>query len=154
MRKSLLLLAVVLMFVGCSDDSPDAPEVVVPDPLPTTADILIENFRTSVEAMSNDDLAFILHGDFRLSFLQSTVDDWSGSDHPLSGEYFDRAAMLAIHANLFGEVEGLDFSGLVIPSVESISISLFEKVGTWTPVAEGNTFYDDYPQALRCGTKL
>ncbi len=146
-RKSVLLLAVVLLMVGCSDDSPDTPEVVVPDPLPPTENTLVENFVIAVEAMSYDDLAFILHEDFRLSFLQSTIDEWDGSDHPLSGEYFDRTAMLDIHENLFGEVEGMDPHGQTISHVESISFAVFDKEGTWEPVEEGDVFFADYPEA-------
>lgn len=148
-RKSWLLLAVLMLVVGCSEDSPDTPEVDSPLLLPPIEDSLVNNFVLSMEAMSYDDLAFILHEDFRLSFLQSTMDDWSGSDHPLTGDGFDRDAMLGIHANLFGEVEGMDSNGFVIPYVESISFSVFDKEGAWVPVAEGNAFFDDYPEAYR-----
>jgi len=68
-------------------------------------------------------------------------------DYPLASDYFDRATTLDIHANLFGEIEGMNEAGGAIPYVESISISVFNLDGAWEPVDEGDDFFDSHPGA-------
>ncbi len=144
-----LIFSSLTFLVGCSDDSPEAPEVSDPRILPPTEDILMQNYLTSVVDMSYDDLDFILHEEFRLGLLPSTIEDWDGSGNPLVGDHFDKAAMLSIHENLFGEIEGMDEHGLVVSYVESISFDVFDKVRDWEPIAAGNVFFEDYPEAYR-----
>lgn len=147
-RKAFLVLGMLLLMAGCSDDSTVEPEVETPDPLPETVHILVNDYVDALENMSDDALAHLIHEDFQFDILQSTRDDWGNSDFPLNSDYFDRVATLAAHANIFGGVEGMNEAGQVIGHVESVSVSVWDLVSAWEPISETDDFYQSHPGAF------
>ncbi len=149
-RKTVLIAAALMLvlLMGCGDDSPETPEVEDPI-LPPTEDLLVPSFVQSLEDMSYEDLANTIHVDFRMPLLQWNINDWAESDHPINEDYFDRSVMMGIHENLFGEVEGMTPNGGSIPYVESISVAIFDQEGIWTPIGEGVEYFSDFPETFR-----
>jgi len=148
MKKVFLIMGVLAMviLISCSDDS-TKPEIQTPDPLPETPSLLVQGFLASLGNESIDELDHILHENFQFKILQSTRNNWDGSDHPLDAEFFDRAAMLAVHTNFFTEVEGMNESGQTLSYVDTITIPVFSLDGTWAPILESDDLFSAYPDA-------
>ncbi len=148
MKKVFLIMGVLAMviLIGCSDDS-TKPEIETPDPLPETPSLLVQGFLASLGNESIAELDHILHENFQFKILQSTRDNWDGSDHPLDVEFFDRAAMLEVHTNFFTEVEGMNESGQTLSYVDTITIPVFSLDGTWAPILESDDLFSEYPDA-------
>lgn len=106
-----------------------------------TPDILMGNFKFVYESMSPGFLMGLLSPDYRTIILQDTFDDWQDSENPLAEMYFDYETTETIHANLFGGLGGFDESGLNIPPIDSISISVWDKDGAWDLVDEGVDYF-------------
>jgi len=156
MKNLLLLFSLVALLAaagGCIFSPDDDPEVVVQEPRPRalTPDIMMDNFEDIYVDMDADDYAAMLHEGYRTVLLAETIDDWAGGDHPLSDDYFDRDAEVAIHTNMFNQLTGEDPSGNPVPPIESINVDLMEKVGTWVQVdASVEYFGQNYPASYSC----
>ncbi len=126
-------LLTLVTFAACSDDDPATPEPedntsIWPS---LTPDIFMSNFKLVYEDMLPEEYESMLSPDYRTVVLQYTFDDWEDSDNPLTALYFDHEQTVGIHRNLFGNVEGEDERGMVVPPIESISIAILEKEGAW-----------------------
>lgn len=148
LKNLLLLVAMLALLVGSTgclfspDDSDDDDTPVVPGiPAATTPDILMANFKVIYESMESTEYEAMLHPDYRTILLQSTFDDWQDSDTPLTELYFDYASEVQIHRNIFEGLGGVDETGLVIPGIDSISVSILEKEGAWDNVEESEEYF-------------
>ena len=148
LNKILLLLALLGMLVGSTgclfspDDSEDPPP---PDPggldPATTPDILMENFVKIYESMDSGDYEAMLHPDYRTILLQSTFEDWAESDSPLLEMYFDHDSEVQIHRNIFEGLGGVDETGKTILPIDSINVSIIEKLGAWKFVEDSEEYF-------------
>ena len=111
------------------------------DPQLSSPDILMSEFVSLQEAYDAEMFPELLDSAFRMNLLQETIDDWAGGDHPLTDDYFDRSAFVAIHANIFAGELGVDPNGNIIPPVESIDVSLLEKLAPWEAVDAGMEYF-------------
>lgn len=120
-------------------------------PLANTQDAVMENYLSVYEGMFFEGYESLLHESHQTLVLQSTIEEWEGSDNPLLFPYFDRNQTVAIHDNIFHGRVGVGPSGLAIPPIDSISIPLLEKLGPWEHVpafheyfGELNAYYTHY----------
>ncbi len=145
--KNLMMLlatfALLLVATGCIF-SPDDSEEVIQDAgrtKPTTPDILMANFKDIYQEMDSGDFETMLHPDFRTVLLQETFEAWEGSDNPLTELYFDRDSEVQIHRNMFEGLGGVDEAGIAKPPIDSISVAVLDKDGTWEPVEESEEYF-------------
>jgi len=113
-------------------------------PLNTNPDILMSNLKTIYETMDDNNFATMLHPDFRMVLLQSTIDDWAQSSYPLEENYFDHDSQIQIHQNIFTHLGGTNEMGMLIPPIDSISVTIMEKNGIWEPVEDSTEYFGDF----------
>ncbi len=113
-------------------------------PVATNKDILMNNFQSVYENMFFAGYESILHDSHKTIVLQSTYDDWEGSETPLTSLYLDRNKVASIHQNIFQGVDGAEYNGTAVGGVISIDISLFERLATWEPVPPSMEYYGDF----------
>jgi hypothetical protein len=101
----------------------------------------MENFVTIYNTLDTGNFPFLLHDDFQMELLPSTLEEWEMGGNPLTDDHFDRAAMITIHENMFSGETGLGPAGTIIPPVASIEVVYLQQLGTWEPIpAEDPTF--------------
>ncbi len=146
LKNLMMLLATVALLVmatGCIFSPDDSEEVKPPDGRPdaTTPDKLMANFKDIYQDMDSGDFEAMLHPDYRTVLLQATFDAWEGSDNPLTELYFDRDGEVQIHRNMFEGLGGVDEAGIAKPPIDSISVAVLDKDGTWEPVEESEEYF-------------
>jgi len=134
----LLWTSALVLTTGCKDDNtvtppPDPKPVIIDDP-----DQLMQFFLTSYNEMDFDLYTALLHPDFRMMILPSTVNDWAGGDAPLAYPYFTRDETLAIHANIFSGNAGQTPLGSPVPPVATIDVDVLQKDGIWELISEAD----------------
>lgn len=147
LKNLLMLLATLALLVGASGCifSPDDPPVE-PTPGgglddPTTPDKLMINFKEIYEDMNSGEFEALLHADYRTVLLQETFDAWEGSDNPLTELFFDKTSEVSIHRRMFENFEGVDEAGIVQPPIDSISVDVIDRDGSWEPVEESEEYF-------------
>lgn len=113
-------------------------------PVAVNEDILIENFVTVYEDMFIEGYESILHADHLTILLQSTVDDWAGSDTPLTEMYLDRENVAHIHGNLLGGYSGVNSGGMPVVPITTISIAVLDRMGQWEAVASSDPYFGEH----------
>jgi len=113
-------------------------------PLATNPDILMSNFKIIYEGMFFNEFVDILHTDFRMILLQSTIHEWEGSGNPLQEMYFDQDLEARIHRNMFENLPGINPVGGIVPPVDSIHVDILEKIGTWEPVEQSMEYFGGF----------
>ncbi len=147
LKNLLMLLATLALLVGATgcifspDDTGSDDGGDVGRPPNTTPDILMRNFKDIYQEMDSGEFEAILHPDYRTVLLQETFDLWEGSDNPLTELFFDRDVEIQIHRNMFEGLGGVDESGIAQPPIDSISVDLLDKEGTWEPVEESEEYF-------------
>ena len=146
LKNLLMLLATLALLAGATGCifSPDPGDPEPEDegrPENSTPDILMANFKDIYEEMNSDDFIDQLHTDYRTVLLQETFDAWEGSDTPLTELYFDRDLEITIHRNMFEGLGGVDEAGIAQPPIDSISVDVLDKDGTWEPVEESEDYF-------------
>ena len=140
----MTLLALLVGSAGCifSPDEKDPVDPPVTDlPRPTTPDILMANFGTIYREMRTDDFRDMLHTEYKTVLLPSTLQEWEQGGNPLDSEVFYRDAEIRIHENMFSGNTGLDAAGVTIPPIDSIQVDYIQKVGTWEPIPDSDTYF-------------
>ena len=134
----------ILLNLGCNSDDPVPPLPPADFPANTTPDILMSNFGTIYCEMRIDDFRNMLHTDFKMVLLPSTLQEWEQGGNPLDSEVFDRADEVRIHENIFRGNTGLDPDGVIIPPIDSIQVEHIQKVGTWEPIPDSDTHFGGF----------
>lgn len=150
LKHLLLLFAIFTLLVGSTgcifspdEGDDDDPPVVVTLPKATTPTILMSNFKLTYEAMNSSDYENMLHQDYRTILLQSTFDDWAQGDNPLEEMYFDHDSEVQIHRNIFEGLGGVNEAGNTIPPIDSISVSIIDKLGAWEEVEDNEEYFGE-----------
>ncbi len=137
------ILVLLLGLTACSDDDIGEPEVTI-DPPPPNPELLLSDFVAALENQDAAHLDWVINEDFRMNLLQSTIDEWAGSGNPLLESYFDRAAFMGIHRNIFADSTGLDPNGYQVPPITSISIDVMQKLTPWALIDPGLEYFGDF----------
>jgi hypothetical protein len=145
MRKTLacMLGTVVLVSAitaGCGDGG-NPGSVVIPYPMPGTADQLMFNFKSAYDRMNVDEYRNALHPDFVFVFAD-------GSPVAPDAGYFTRDEDLQSTTRMFDGEQGHDPDGLPKPGVRDIEFTEMTRLTAWEDVPEDDARFPGAVRAL------
>ncbi len=132
----LVLMSVMVVLLGCSDDERAPLDPVGNDALPASAAELMADFHAAYQARDKDGLERLLHPAAQVFLLDSTVQAFLLGGNPLGFDRLEHDAVVTAHQHLFSEVVGTGPTGLVQPPIVSIEVDDLSQDGDWEPFVD------------------
>ncbi len=146
MALVMILLPFLTGVPGCSENGPTQ-DADIQDPVLPASTRLVETFYGALENYDLATLSTLLHDDFQMPALPSTLAKWEDSQNPYTTEVFDRLQTLNMLTNIFSGQGGVDWNEAIVPPLASIVVQVMDQAGPWELVEQNTEYFGDYPGA-------